>query len=83
MVIQTPGETDYHNILVHMSKHLTIMILFQRATAILLLCLNFIDNCIGAKVFSEMTEEEVNDPSLGFSFGAKKILKKILAQIKV
>ena len=44
---------------------------------------NFVGNCIGAKVFSEMTEEEVNDPSLGFSFGAKKILKKILAEMKV
>ena len=41
------------------------------------------DNGIGAKVFSEMTEEEVNDPSLGFNFGAKKILKRILAGIKV
>ena len=45
--------------------------------------LNFVDNDIGAKVFSQMTEEELNDPSLGFSFGVKKILKMILARIKV
>ena len=43
----------------------------------------FVGNCIGAKVFSEMTEEEMDDPSLGFSFGGKKLLKKILARIKV
>lgn len=44
---------------------------------------NFVGNYIGAKVFSKMTEEEVNDPSLGFSFGGKKLLKDILARIKV
>ena len=46
-------------------------------------CLNFADNCIGANVFSDLTEEDVNDPSLDFSFGGKKLLKKILAKIKV
>ena len=50
---------------------------------ITVLWLNFVGNDIGAKVFSQMTEEELNDPTLGFSFGVKKLLKMILAKIKV
>lgn len=42
-----------------------------------------VDNCIGVKAFAELKEEEINDPGLGFSFGGKKVLKKVLAQVKV
>ena len=50
---------------------------------ITVVCFNFVDNRIGAKMFSQMTEEELNDSCLGFSFGVKKLLKMILAKIKV
>ena len=41
------------------------------------------DNGIGAKVFTEMTNEDIDDKELNFSFGGRKALKKVLADIKV
>ena len=54
--------------------------MYHSVIIITVLCLNFVDHDIGAKVFSQMTEE-LNDPSLGFSFGVKKLLKMILAKV--
>ena len=44
---------------------------------------NDADNGIGAKVFTELTNEDIDDEDLGFSFGGRKVLKRILAEIKV
>ena len=79
---QTHGQTC------HCVQGLTIILWFTSMChsviiIITVLCLNFVDNDIGAKVFSQMTEEELNNPSLAFSFGVKKLLKMILAIIKV
>ena len=41
------------------------------------------DNGIGAQVFAELTEKDIDGPDLGFTFGGKKILKKVLALVKV
>ena len=38
----------------------------------------FADNCIGAQAFMEMTDEDIDDKEHGFSFGGKKILKRVL-----
>ena len=42
----------------------------------------FVDNCIGAQAFMEMTDEDIKDEELGFSFGGKKILKRVLKTLK-
>ena len=42
-----------------------------------------IDNGIGANIFTELTNDDINDKDLGFSFGGKKVLKNVLAEIKV
>ena len=39
------------------------------------------DNGIGALAFAELTEKNIDD--LGFTFGGKITLKKVLAQVKV
>ena len=42
------------------------------------------DNGIGAKVFTELTNVDIDDKEdLGFSFGGRKVLKRVLAEIKV
>ena len=64
-----------------------LMFISKKSAKVIMFLLNvyykLVDNCIGAKAFSDLTEEDVDDPSLGFSFGGKKLLKKILARIKV
>ena len=40
-------------------------------------------NGIGANVFTEMTNEDIDDKELNFSFGGRIALKKVLADIKV
>ena len=42
-----------------------------------------LEHGIGAKVFIKMTEEEICDPELGFTFGGKKTLKGVWKMIKV
>ena len=41
------------------------------------------DNGIGANVFTEMTNEDIDDKELNFNFGGRIALKKVLADIKV
>ena len=40
------------------------------------------DNGIVAKVFLELTEDDIEGPQLNITFGGKKILKKLLKQLK-
>ena len=40
------------------------------------------DNGIGAKVFIELTEKDINSADLGLSYGGKKVIRKVL-KIKV
>ena len=42
------------------------------------------DNGITAKIFVDLiTDEDIDDPSLNFSFGGKVAIKKVLEEIKV
>ena len=79
---QTHGKTEYHNVFTYVPRDL---ISKPQCATMIKLCyyLNFVENCIGAKVFSNLTEEEINDPSLDFSFGGKKLLNMTLVGIKV
>ena len=38
----------------------------------------FADNGIGAQAFTEMTDTDIDDKELGFTFGGRKILKQVL-----
>ena len=38
----------------------------------------FVDNCIGAQAFMEMTDEHIDSKELGFTFGGKLVLKRVL-----
>ena len=40
------------------------------------------DNGIIAKAFLELTEDDIENQQLNISFGGKKILKKLLKQLK-
>ena len=40
------------------------------------------DNGVVAKVFLELTDEDIEDKQLNISFGGKKILKKLIKQLK-
>ena len=46
--------------------------------SVISIMIQFADNCIGAQAFTEMTDEDIDDKELGFSFGGKKILKRVL-----
>ena len=50
---------------------------------LMIIVYNDVDNGIGAKVFTKLTNEDIDDKDLGFSFGGRKVLKQILAEIKV
>ena len=45
---------------------------------VIMLLIQFADNCIGAQAFMEMTDEDIDGKELDFSFGGKKILKRVL-----
>ena len=46
--------------------------------SVTIIMIQLADNCIGAQAFMEMTDEDIDDKELGFSFGGKKILKRVL-----
>lgn len=50
---------------------------------LMILCIYDTDNGIGAKVFTELTNEDIDDKDLGFSFGGRKVLKRVLVEMKV
>ena len=54
-----------------------VMVILATVARIYCLWFKFTENCIGAKVFMDMTNEDIDSKELNFSFGGKLVLKRL------